>query len=172
MKKLQCEKITPLIPAIYLSMVCLLTTFFSPFVSASEWFDDQSAAPYRSEKSEDGSVYQFKFLTTPGVNYSIQSSGDFNTWTDTYFYRGLGNTVTHPLFPLPQKNTANPIAEPDLENYVPTINGSFRIIKIVIAEVNTGLLIRWVSSDDEQPKDSMVSMTTASKPAAILTILS
>lgn len=75
-----------------------------------------------------------------------------NTWTDNVFYRGIGHTITHPLFPIPQSDGSNPAPVADPEDYVPLINGSFRIKEININGTTTGLLVEWVSLDDESPK--------------------
>jgi len=134
-------------------MACSLTTLLFPSsASAENWFWDQSTAPHRAEKSEDGTLYQLKFLTTPGVSYAIQSSDDLKIWTDGYFYRGLGNTITHPLYQFPQDNAGNPTPVQNPADYVPLISASLRIKKITSSGAITGLLVKWVSLDDAQPK--------------------
>ena len=120
-------------------------------MSAQQWIPEGRSISYLTEVSEDGTAYQFKFLSTAGVNYYIQSSEDFNVWSDDVFYRGLGNTITHPLFPLPQNGGGSSVpANP--EDYVPLIQGSLRIQKIKPAGTTTGLLVTWVSLDDDLPK--------------------
>ena len=135
------------------SLFALFLVASSASVSAQQWeAPDGSGIPQEKGASDDGSVYQLKFLSTNGVGYRIQNSGDLNTWTDGIFYRGMGHTITHPLFPLPQNDGSNPAPVIDPEDYVPLINGSFRIREINIGGTTTGLLVEWVSLDDDSPK--------------------
>ncbi len=135
-------------------LVAVVCTFFHVHtLVAGEWiWDNGSGITYLAEKNADGTAYQFKFLTIPGVSYSIQSSDDLTTWTDDVIYRGIGHTITHPLFPIPQNDGSNPAPVADPEGYVPPVNGSFRIKEINIDGLTTGLHVEWVSLDDELPK--------------------
>ena len=110
----------------YLSASIALAAYSLPSAFAQQWIEDSSDIPYLMEKAADGSAYQVRFLSTEGVNYYIQSSEDCITWSDDIFYRGLGNTITQPLFPLPQ-NDGSGGAPVDPANFVPLIHGNFSI---------------------------------------------
>ena len=130
-----------------------LVVFMTASLSAEPWtWDTGSGIPYLAEKNEDGTAYQFKFLSTAGVHYYVQSSTDLNLWTNDSFYRGMGSTIVHPLFLLPQNDGSDPDEEDYVESAV-TVNPSLMIRKIPDDSVHAGLLMTWVSLDDETPKN-------------------
>lgn len=127
------------------------------FLTADDWvWPDGSGIIHAPEVSDDGTAYQLKFLTVPGVNYTIESSEDLNTWTPDITYRGIGHTIIHPLLALPQ-NDGSPTPPPTNEEPPePMTPASLRIQPILTSAdpsaTQTGLSVRWYSLDDEEPR--------------------
>lgn len=133
--------------------VILLLSFSLILSVSAQWLPDNgSGIQHNASPNDDGTVYQFRFLTTTGINYCVESSEDLNQWTEDILYRGIGHTITHPLFPIPQNDGSNTSSVANPKDYVPPIVGNFRIKEITINGSTTGLLVAWVSLDDEQPK--------------------